>query len=205
MSVINSTPVIQHHTIKASFNIDPIYNTIISCLSPTSQIRLHRACATTYGAVEEFSTRAFNINCHIGRFFKDPLGFRSLQARTGTLISGSNTLQFLDRSFYPESDMDLYINPGHCKEVGLWLMHREGYTLHTEGITAGASFEELVESDSLTEPDDETFMAEMYGTKLIGDIFTFHITTASGETLNVQVILTVISAFHAITDFHSSK
>ncbi|KIJ42145.1 hypothetical protein M422DRAFT_171479, partial [Sphaerobolus stellatus SS14] len=53
--------------------------------------------------------RAFNINDFLKRFLKDPRKFRSLQTRTGALISGSQALQLLGRTRWPDSDLDLYI------------------------------------------------------------------------------------------------
>ncbi|KAG1756597.1 uncharacterized protein EDB91DRAFT_1332401 [Suillus paluster] len=72
-------------------------------------------------AVTRFYRPAYNINRHLSRYFPDPLEFCSLQARTGLDISGSNALQFLDRSFYPKSDLDLYAHPGHVYEAMEWL------------------------------------------------------------------------------------
>lgn len=46
---------------------------------------------------------AFDINRCLSRFFTSPSAFRSLQARTGTLISGSIALQFLDRVRYHDT------------------------------------------------------------------------------------------------------
>ena len=49
------------------------------------------------------------INNHLSRFFPDPIVFRSLQARTANLVSGSNALQFSDRTSYEEADTDVYV------------------------------------------------------------------------------------------------
>ncbi|KAI0716941.1 hypothetical protein C8Q76DRAFT_617621 [Earliella scabrosa] len=65
---------------------------------------------------------AFNINKSLSRFFLHPSSFRSLQARTGTLISGSTALQFFDRSFYPDTGLDIFVHKPHRREVGRWLL-----------------------------------------------------------------------------------
>ena len=115
-----------------------------------TRIALARTCTSSYIAVEEFNKQAFNINQHLGQYFNKPIVFRTLQAQTGTLISGSSGLQFLDRTHYPESDLDLYINPGHGREVGQWLMEQEGYTFK--------GFRELEDSDfkKAIKHDDDT-------------------------------------------------
>ncbi|KAM5531324.1 hypothetical protein V8D89_015004 [Ganoderma adspersum] len=60
-------------------------------------------------AVQQF--RGHSINQQLAHFFEDPLSFRSIMAQTHTVISGSFALQFLDGTYYPNSDLDLYILP----------------------------------------------------------------------------------------------
>ncbi|KAG1815347.1 hypothetical protein EV424DRAFT_1412293 [Suillus variegatus] len=106
---------------KHVFSNAPIYDSIFRNLSPRTLVRLSRTCHMIHEAVTRFCQRAYNINRHLSRYFPDPLSFRSLQARTGLIISGSSALQFLDRSFYPESDLDIYCHPGHVYEVLEWM------------------------------------------------------------------------------------
>jgi hypothetical protein len=60
--------------------------------------------------VKDYFARAFNIEKRLSRYFDDPKSFRKLQAETLTVISGSTALQFFQRNFYPESDLDLYVH-----------------------------------------------------------------------------------------------
>ncbi|EIW56989.1 uncharacterized protein TRAVEDRAFT_81046, partial [Trametes versicolor FP-101664 SS1] len=96
-------------------------------LSPQDFLRLYRTCRLARDVVATFIKVAFDVNATLKRFVPDPLAFRSLQARTGTLISGSIALQFFDRAVYPESDLDLYVHSQHRREVGMWLLSM-GYT-----------------------------------------------------------------------------
>lgn len=105
----------------------PIYDGIYSRLSPGARIRFSRTCRLAYNSVQDFHSRAFNINRHLRRFFNDPIAFRNMQARLAILISGSNALQFLDSTFYPGSDLDLYVWKDSVEEVGHWLIEHEGY------------------------------------------------------------------------------
>ncbi|KAF8555533.1 hypothetical protein OG21DRAFT_1521682 [Imleria badia] len=50
-----------------------------------------------------------------------------LFVQTNTLVSGSNVLQFLDRTFYREADLDLYTHRNHSSEVAQFLVEGEGY------------------------------------------------------------------------------
>ncbi|KAI0083370.1 hypothetical protein BDY19DRAFT_910654 [Irpex rosettiformis] len=99
-----------------------IYDPIFSAASPGSILRLARTCKAAHAAMRDYFSRAFDINNHLSRFFDDPLAFRSLQAQTNTLISGSFALQFFDRSVYQGSDLNLYVPSLHHKEIGRWLV-----------------------------------------------------------------------------------
>ncbi|KAG1817548.1 uncharacterized protein BJ212DRAFT_1349775, partial [Suillus subaureus] len=76
---------------------------------------------TLHKAVTHFFQDTYNVNQHLSCYFLDPLSFCSLQAQTGLIISGSNALQFLDCTFYPKSDLDIYSHPGHIYEVLEWI------------------------------------------------------------------------------------
>ncbi|TDL14741.1 hypothetical protein BD410DRAFT_691149, partial [Rickenella mellea] len=65
-------------------------------------IRMSKTCVAAWKSIESYSSRAWSIHRNLRRFVKDAIEFRSLQARTGTVISGSVALQFIDRTFYPE-------------------------------------------------------------------------------------------------------
>jgi hypothetical protein len=106
----------------------PIADNIFVFLTPATLINLSLASKTNTVAIQQFYKRAYNIHRHLSHFFHDPQGFRSLQARSGTLISGSNALQFLQRSTYKDSDLDLYTHPGYASEVAHWLTNHERYT-----------------------------------------------------------------------------
>lgn len=121
------TQIIRASRTESPWASHTIYNVIMSAISPASAVALSLTCRSVNTAVMDFRSNAFNINRHFSRFFKDPIGFRSLQARTGTLVSGSNALQFMDRTVYEGSDIDIYVNPGHLQEVALFLKDAEGY------------------------------------------------------------------------------
>lgn len=117
---------------ERAFHCADVYDKINSRITPGTAVKLAQTCHAARDARTCFNRRAFNINRHLGRFFNDPVAFRSLQAQTGTLVSGSSALQFFDREIYEGSDLDVYLHPGHLERVGGWLMEEEGYTYMTE-------------------------------------------------------------------------
>ncbi|KAI0658617.1 hypothetical protein C8Q70DRAFT_179032 [Cubamyces menziesii] len=142
-----------HQPLQAPFSERVIYDELIyepifdNC-SAATLLHIARTCRASHRAITAYCRVAFNIDRLLSRFFPSPVplcsvicrarhehsrifdrtrAFRSLQARTGTLISGSCALQFFDRTVYPESDLDLYVHMRHRREVGRWLV-QEGYT-----------------------------------------------------------------------------
>lgn len=103
-----------------------VVDRIFSLGSPATISHLGWTSRTTHALVKSYVKRAWNVDHHLGHFFFQPRAFRALQARTGTLVSGSNALQFFDRSYYPGSDLDLYLHCGREREVGAFLL-AEGY------------------------------------------------------------------------------
>jgi hypothetical protein len=199
------------HFLQEVFSTAPIYDLIFCDLSPRTLVWLSRTCRRAHEAVTRFIHRAYNINQHLSRYFPDPLAFRSLQARTGLVISGSNALQFLDRSFYPESDLDLYAHPGHVYEALEWL-DSVGYTFKHE------DWQQEDWRDEVTADWDGTARRiNRHGEMIIHDpdamysdvagVYTFmRIIAMDTETvtLKVQIIASKCNPIQTITQFHSS-
>ncbi|PSS08863.1 hypothetical protein PHLCEN_2v3478 [Hermanssonia centrifuga] len=106
---------------------DLIFEVIFDACTPATFFRISRTCRIAYDAVRFYVGRTFNINRHLSQYFPDPLAFRSLQARTAALISGSNALQFFNRLRYSNSDLDVYVSWKSAMEVGKWMLGH-GYT-----------------------------------------------------------------------------
>ena len=117
---------------EKAFHCTDVYNRINSMIPPHSSVMLSQTCYTANDARASFTRRTFNINCHLGHFFQNPLEFHTIQAETGTIISGSSALQFFDREIFEDSDLDLYLYPGHLERIDTWLMKSECYIYITE-------------------------------------------------------------------------
>jgi hypothetical protein len=191
----------------------PIFELIFADLSPGSLIRLGRTCRLAQQALTIFYSGAFNINRHLSRFFSNPVGFRSLQARTATLISGSSALQFLDRTFYPESDLDLYAHPDCAREVGLWLIQNEGY-IFTPNLSqeteefADLPWRPLWTPWLLTSPREdittEDLHVDHYRIPGLQEIFSFRKPQPNGDDLKLQIMVAKNTPLQCILAFHSS-
>ena len=100
---------------KKAFHCTDVYDRINSMIPPHSSVMLSQNCHAANNTRASFTRCAFNINCHLGHFFQNPLEFRTIQAETGTIISGSSALQFFDREIFEDSNLDLYLHPGHLE------------------------------------------------------------------------------------------
>lgn len=177
-----------------------IYDSIISDLSPLWKYRLRSLSRMTQQAVDYFDHRAFNINKHLSSFFNDPIAFRNLQQSTGTVISGSNALQFFERTIFENTDLNLYVHPGHAKEVSSWLIATAGYQY--SGETEALNEALMVDDKAIPKPDST--IENTYDGVSLNCVLQFRGKDMYEEKI-VHLMITRHSPMHAILQFHSSE
>ena len=180
---------------------DLLYDLIFYPADPCSLVRVSRTCRAAHVAVHSHIARTFKINTHFARYFRNPLLFRSLQAATGTLVSGSNALQFLARTSYPASDLDLYCSLAECTTVGLWLLLERYRFVPYDG--QAATFELAVRQER--EPWD-AWMAP-YLASGVSAVYNFVKPAPDAEAggeLKVQIVVASDSPLDVVLRFHSS-
>lgn len=184
---------------KIAFN-NVIQEVILSCLSPIEFLRFGRTCRLVHSIVKRYIKRAFDINRFLARFFPDPVAFRKVQARTGTLLSGSSALQYLDRSSYPESDLDLYVPAQSDVQMIGWLV-ASGYSFIPATGHASDWREAVAQAKS------SAFADHAYGSDGIRAVFTFSKPSHRDPTtkLKVQCIIAERAPMELVLQFHSSK
>ncbi|CAL1699943.1 unnamed protein product [Somion occarium] len=180
---------------------DLLYTNVFAYCTPASLFRLARVCKAVHDAVKDYIQRAFNLNKLLSRFFIDPIAFRRMQQSTSTLISGSTALQFFDRSFYPDSDLDLYVPMKFRLYVGQWLMG-VGYTF-VPNSSQSAKFELAVIDPTVIITQGLGTYSGMVG---VAAVFTFvkPSQTEAGKELKVQVIVSVRAPMEIILYYHST-
>ena len=184
-----------------------IYEPLLYYSTPCTIFALGLTCKAARACVLAYYRSAFNINKHLSRFLPNPKEFRAMQAQTGTVISGSNAVQFMDRTYYQGADLDVFVNPGYCAEVGQHMIITQGYriTNPSDGVIATWSREESLRhiTDLAVGPHGEP-LNPPYAHGSIHLVAFMQRTTESGITQEAQLIVASDSAFHAILDFHSS-
>ena len=187
-----------------------LHEAILSRLSPLEIVLFSRTCRIALDVVQNhYIPAAFSINRILSRYFTEPLAFRAVQARTGTLISGSTALQFFTRTVYPNSDLDLYISTQHVFDLIQWLVER-GYTF-VPGANQAQTWQEAVKTaerrasapqlhDPIPEEEDQWIC-------LVLNLMKTSSNGASEETSQLKVQCTVVrdDPIRAILALHSSK
>lgn len=190
-----------------------IIDCILSFCTSGTIFRISRTCSSSRLAILSYLQRAFNINRHLSRYFSDPLGFRLVQSRTGTIISGSNALQFLDRSFYPESDLDVYVPWKQLRVLARWVI-ADGYVFEPN-TTQPEVFKDAAKKMERTMEDVEEFedMNMGYAMRGVAGVFTFFKPVErkqDGEEqkepspLKIQIMASRTSVAEILINFHSS-
>jgi hypothetical protein len=182
-------------------------------------VHFRLVCVQAWLAVSEHLARAFNVDRHLSRFFEHPRELRALQARTGTLVSGSDALQFFERKRWPGADLDLYAHPFEWKDVGRWLIDHAGYTFQPNSVQV-PTFEEAVnentlpltggngDAEELPDDDIEAFHFQhryrIAGVKAVFSFLKPDHKQPGGPPLKVQVIAAKVSPLQCILSFHTS-
>lgn len=111
----------------------PIFDNICTHLNPNEILLLRATTKQLSPLFESLFKTQWNINRQLKRFIEDPITFRSKLARYNALISGSFALQFFERRFWKESDLDIYVNgsddSGSHDRLDEYLVNSEGYKL----------------------------------------------------------------------------
>lgn len=196
-----SPDITQLHNIVVIFDSPAIYDLIFSCLPPLAVIYCSRTCRLLYRACKDFNQRSYNITKHLAYFFNNPSWFRSIQASTGAVISGSNAIQFFDRSFYDTSDLDIFVGQSFAMEIARWLIESEGYFYRPFGsdnadIAKSLTFTPIGRNDI----NGRSLHSHEYRGTGMSRIFEF---LREGNK-KIQLITTIVSPLHCILSFHST-
>lgn len=173
-------------------------------LSPPDLFRYSRTSKTANQVVSSYIKRAFNVENVLGRFFTDPQisHFRSLQSQTGMLISGSTALQFFERTFYPESDLDLYVEHRYCRVIALWLV-AIGYSYEARAGHPD-ELEEALGPTPVGNGPSMRFLSSAivdYSDSGVIKVYNFH---KSDTGCKIQLITSRHSPLELILKFHST-
>jgi len=171
---------------------------IFDNLQPKELLRYSQASRTTHDAVSSYIRRNFILQRVLGRYFSDNdiLELRHMQYNTGALISGSTVLQFFDRSYYPESDLDIYVRFDCRRDIALWL-EKKGYTMQPYAKNPGANLCDVLDEMTM-QPSDDPFYP--------GSFIILEFLKNRGDIKSkIQLLLANDCPIASILRFHSSE
>ncbi|KAL1750606.1 hypothetical protein FB107DRAFT_223578 [Schizophyllum commune] len=169
---------------------------ICSCLEQKELLSYSLVCKDTLRAVRAYSSCAFRL-CHSLRKFmseQDVMAFRNVMRRTGTVISGSIAIHYFARTSVGNSDLDLYTEGRHAREL-FDFIHRLGYVYKPRESQEKLLDDALIRAVNQFAVRDET----IYNQSAILDAFSFIRSSAV-----IQVMVVFESAVDAVLDFHST-
>ncbi|KAJ9501151.1 hypothetical protein H2202_003709 [Exophiala xenobiotica] len=129
-------------TLVGVLNLFPVSEQFWSTLPLKSAIALSQTCHQMRDAFQ----RRWNVDQRLSRFVENPTGLRSQLGKHGSLISGSFALQLFAQTFWPESDLDIFVEKGTAAvDFDNYLQQEEKYCLQSSGDMAGYTITPMVE------------------------------------------------------------
>lgn len=185
---------------------------IFSCLSPASLVNYARMSKAAQGTVGAYIQRAFSLERVLERFFtpSETNYFRFLQSQTQMFISGSTALQFFERSSYPDSDLDIYVEHRFRQTVVAWLL-QIGYQFKPRDIRSTSVPFSLEEEMAVTiepyctggSPSAPFFVPKITGYFGRGVTNVYNFFKYNPER-KIQLITSDHSPLEIVLNFHSS-
>lgn len=87
----------------------------------SSLIAAQRTSRILSAFVATYRQETWDIDEHFSEWFPDAVGFRQALGASKGIVGGSNILQFFDRSFYPLSDLNIFVPIAGFYTLGSWL------------------------------------------------------------------------------------
>ncbi|KAJ6456587.1 hypothetical protein C8R47DRAFT_1165090 [Mycena vitilis] len=159
-------------------------------ISTQELVRLMMTCRRIHHLIME---TCFSVPHLLAPFFGDAVEvqrFRSIQAMTDTVISGSIVLQFMNRLRWPGSDLDIYIHRT-CPAIPVGFIVENGYTFDPRESQNKDVFVQLTAAVKDKPPS--------YLGRGIADVLDFH----KGEK-KIQIIIAESTPMEIIISFHST-
>ena len=174
------------------FSEPAIYDNVFDYCSTVTLFRLSRICRISRDAFQSYLQRTFNVDHLLSHYFDRPETFRSLQARTDTVISGAAAADFFARSRWdPNLVLQICVPRDHLKDVGDWIQD-SGYVFQPDRGHSGA-FELAIDEIS-----DEYEQMESHG-QWVGGIagaYTF-VNSAARPGSNKCVEIRLVAALRS--------
>ncbi len=185
------------------FRLGPMDDYLLRDLPVSDAHALSLTGSVGYEAVNSFKKHSYWIELFLHPFFTliQYKAFHILQSVTGLLISGSATLQFLDRIRYAGMDLNLYVAQNFATDVHGFLVHI-GYALAAPSDQPFSDINLALNTITsvITHKIEAAWSLSHSGSTVIG---SFHYYNAAGMWIVVKT--TVFHPLLAILSFQNSR
>ncbi|TRM55343.1 hypothetical protein BD626DRAFT_578246 [Schizophyllum amplum] len=171
----------------------------MSCLSTLELFDFELVCKDSRERVLSYRRRAYNLELGLTKFVPSShiTAFRNLQNATGLVISGSFALQFLERSHFTASDLDLYVDHFNAIFVADFLASL-GYVYRPRTLQQPHFEKDILEYT----PKMDRTASEGYTDTALTGAYDF-VLTADSTTI-IQLMTAATNPVDVILSFHSS-
>ncbi|KAF7967714.1 hypothetical protein HWV62_33303 [Athelia sp. TMB] len=194
----------ENNRISKGLACPSILDSISTGATPTTLINLGRTCSAVRTAVESFNSVAFNIDTFLSTLGLDPIPFRSMQQRTGSLIGGSTALSFFTRTQYLNDNINLFVQPGHAYEVARHLIDVQGFSYRPPGSRGARDFVDGIADATPRSLKRRQRQDSVHTIHAIDRVHRFEKRIDRARVIELLVMQTSRSAVHAILNGHST-
>ncbi|KAJ7135281.1 hypothetical protein C8R43DRAFT_956117 [Mycena crocata] len=175
---------------------------IFSYLDPRDIITCSLLSNVIFNVIRHYKTLVWDIDTFFQPWFRDSAAtFRVLLKKCGAVVSGSQIMQFLDRTRYPESDIDIFLRVGGLVDMGVWLIEQGyKYISSTPNVYRVVWDAHQLSAKMITGQDSPA--------GAIKGVFNYSRYIASDTVIHVQKIQLIVVDInpinHILFDFHST-
>ncbi|KAH8801842.1 hypothetical protein DL96DRAFT_1774268 [Flagelloscypha sp. PMI_526] len=201
----------QHETDKANtiFTVldRDILEYILTFLTGLDLCRFKSVCTASFHIVDEYMYRMFTVDRIFSPFFtpEQTILLRQIQFDTSFLVSESAAVQFFERTNYPGSDLNLYIEEEVDTNSLFQFLEGCGYTFKNSSSQPPSLNEALAaKNDWIPLSDTYREYESDYDPPWFMATFFFEQQHPSGPPIVVQVTVSTGPALAPIFDMHST-
>ncbi|KAJ7135563.1 hypothetical protein C8R44DRAFT_869289 [Mycena epipterygia] len=174
----------------------------IAFWDPRDIARSAAVSSTMYGIIQHHRHLVWDPDTHFQPWFRAPAEtFRGMLRICGAIVTGSQILQFFNRTSYPDSDMDIFMRVGGLWYMGGWL-RSQGYTFAAVSSDYRLFRRQVMRLCSRMMTDHPAHNPAIRG------VYNFHRYVASQTVVHLQKIQLIAvdmdPVHHVIFDFHST-
>jgi len=186
----------------------PISFTVMSMVSLRDILSLGAVSRGGYSACQEYLTTAWSFHRFFRKWFDDTKGLRNVLRLTGAVISGSQALQFFERTQYPNSDLDIFLQSNKLQILVQWLL-QSGYEFSSQrnyGFTLTPTGDIIPNARNIPPyPGEGEFNVYNFTRNTLSSSPSCSTCSENNEEQLVQLIVTNGDPMeHILTHFHSS-